>query len=148
MLPATLRARAPDLASRMVFIGDSDARPRVRHFVESERIGILAQRAVRRDFKVLDLLRGRNETGVEYCRFEAFFNELLTLGDQSFHRLALHVAGTGIQQFEHLLEAGAVSAHHGVFQAMMTELDAALVGQGADQRQTFPDHGIDRDRLQ
>jgi signal transduction histidine kinase len=40
-LHAVLRARAPELASRMVFIGSSDASPRVRRFVESERVLVL-----------------------------------------------------------------------------------------------------------
>jgi signal transduction histidine kinase/CheY-like chemotaxis protein len=40
-LHAALRKRAPELASRMVFIGSSDASPRVRRFVESERVLVL-----------------------------------------------------------------------------------------------------------
>jgi CheY-like chemotaxis protein len=45
-LHATLRARAPELALRMVFIGDSDASPRVRRFVESERVLVLEKPVV------------------------------------------------------------------------------------------------------
>jgi signal transduction histidine kinase len=40
-LHAAMRERAPELASRMVFIGSSDASPRVRRFVESERVLVL-----------------------------------------------------------------------------------------------------------
>lgn len=42
-LHAAVRERAPELASRMVFIGDSDAGARVRRFVESERVPVLEQ---------------------------------------------------------------------------------------------------------
>jgi signal transduction histidine kinase len=45
-LHATLRTRAPELASRMVFIGSSDASPRVRRFVESERVLVLEKPVV------------------------------------------------------------------------------------------------------
>lgn len=38
---AALGLRAPELASRMVFIGDSNATPRIRRFVESERVLVL-----------------------------------------------------------------------------------------------------------
>jgi signal transduction histidine kinase/CheY-like chemotaxis protein len=45
-LHAALRVRAPELASRMVFIGNSDASPRVRRFVESERVLVLEKPVV------------------------------------------------------------------------------------------------------
>lgn len=45
-LHAALRARAPELASRMVFIGNSDASPRVRRFIESERVLVLEKPVV------------------------------------------------------------------------------------------------------
>lgn len=38
---AALGRRAPELASRMVFIGDSSATPRIRRFVASERVLVL-----------------------------------------------------------------------------------------------------------
>lgn len=38
---AAMRERAPELAPRMVFIGDSSATPRIRRFVESERVLVL-----------------------------------------------------------------------------------------------------------
>jgi two-component system NtrC family sensor kinase len=45
-LHAALRARASELASRMVFIGDSDATPHIRRFVESERLLVLEKPVV------------------------------------------------------------------------------------------------------
>jgi signal transduction histidine kinase/CheY-like chemotaxis protein len=43
---AAMRERAPELAPRMVFIGDSSATPRIRRFVESERVLVLEKPVV------------------------------------------------------------------------------------------------------
>lgn len=43
---AAMRERAPELAPRMVFIGDSSATPRIHRFVESERVLVLEKPVV------------------------------------------------------------------------------------------------------
>lgn len=43
---AAMRERAPELAPRMVFIGDSSATPHIRRFVESERVLVLEKPVV------------------------------------------------------------------------------------------------------